>query len=297
LEILCACTTIACGAPLVEVQTITGLRVLGARVHADADSTDASFTPGTGTTLDWLVVADRPTSYSASVRVCQTVVTTTGIPTCSEPPFFERTASFETGTAATFALTPPDLATGSHWLAQLVACGEGRARFAPDGSGRCSAGGEPREATFDGSVAQSNQNPTLQDDLLELDGDAWSEQEPLLTGESCRDEALPRVRSARPAEIGFELGGDDRQELPESVAERYGALQTESLSYSHFLTEPGLERPFSGIASGSDDVAFDLALEFESALPRAGVVADFHLVVRDGRGGSDWIRRQLCALP
>lgn len=297
IAVTTVCTTVACSDPLLEVQTITDLRVLGARLGAEADARDASLVPGRGANLEWLVVSNEATTYSAAVSVCASVETTMGVPTCSDEPFYEDSGRFETNTAATFAFTPPELPIGSPWLALFVACKSGQARFARDGSGRCSGGAVPREASFDGTVGEENLNPSLSDDSIELDGAPWTSEAFFPTGTPCRDQALPALRVVRPSSVRFELGGDDREDLPQEVTAVYGAEPTESLSYAHFLTTPGLERPFSGIASESPDTTFDIAIDLEGKLPRAGVVSDFHLIVRDGRGGSDWTRRQICALP
>jgi hypothetical protein len=229
--------------------------------------------------------------------VCPSEATTHGIPSCAAQPFFEATRRFDAGTQASFAFTAPELVEGSRFLALLVACQQGRARFAQDGSGHCTGGTEPREATFEGTVEEANANPSLADDELELDGDRWQDAPLLSTGASCRDDDLPKVRAAKKSEIAFALRGDDRQSLPRNVVDHYGSERTEALAYSHFLTEPGLERPFSGIAASSADTRFELSIELAHDLPPRGAVADFHLVVRDDRGGADWIRRQLCALP
>jgi hypothetical protein len=297
VAVLVCCTTTACDDPLLEVQTITGLRVIGARVRGEDDPSDASLRAGNATNLDWLVASDRATTYSAAVRVCRTNATTTGLPSCSEAPWFEDSGRFDAGEAATFALTPPDLPAGSPWLALFVACAESRARFSKDGSSQCSGGELPHEASFEGIAAEANENPSLADDELELAGEVWNETDPLPTGDPCRSEALPKAKQGKKSEVTFRLQGDDRQKLPKSVTSHYGALPTESLAYTHLLTVPGLERPFSAIASGAKDTEFEIAIELDGDLPRDGKVVDFYLVVRDGRGGADWLRRQLCALP
>ncbi len=46
-----------CGEPLVERQTITGLRVLGARYEADADPDRATPLAGESGTIRWLVAS------------------------------------------------------------------------------------------------------------------------------------------------------------------------------------------------------------------------------------------------
>lgn len=299
LAVLAVCTTTACEDPLLEVQTINGLRVVGTRVQNDTDPSDARLVAGSPTTLEWLVVSDRAEAYSAAMRLCSVADTNYGVPSCESAPFFEDTGRFDAGVPARFSFTPPELPRGSRWMSALVACAEGRARFATDASGRCSGGTTPREATFTGVIGEANSNPTLADDTLEFEGAPWQEADLLDTGASCRGAGLPTVRAGRVSEIAFELGGDDRESLPASETEQYGAEATESLLYSHFLSEPGLERPFSGISADSDDTAFEIELAppTDPMPPTNGVATDFYLIVRDGRGGSDWVRRQVCTLP
>lgn len=293
---------VGCDEPLVEVQTIQGLRVLGARIEAVSDPELAEPAAGDEVALRWLVVSDREQNFSGALEVCVAQPTRMGLPECLEAPFFETTFDGTTAEEPRIELELPALPRGSEWLARLVVCAEGQARFNRRGVGGCRAGSDPKEAFYRARVGATtpNRNPDLSDDALSLAGASWEVAERVPLGRSCDEastEALPRLRAGRSRTIRFDLVGDDRERLPAEEREVYAAAQTESLFYSHFLSASGLERPFSFIDSGSEQRRFEVELELDSEerWPSGGRVIDWVLVVRDGRGGADWLRRQLCA--
>lgn len=292
---------VGCDEPLVEVQTIQGLRVLGARVEAVSDPGLAEPAVGDEFVLRWLVVSDREQSYSAALEVCVAKPTRMGVPECREAPFFDTTFDGTTEEEPRIELELPALPGGSEWLARLVVCAEGEARFNRQGAGECRAGSDPKEAFYRARVGARvpNRNPDLSDDELSFAGASWEAADRVPLGRTCDDEStesLLRIRPGRERTIRFDLVGDDRERLSAEEREVYAAAETESLFYSHFLTMFGLERPFSFIDAGSDQRRFEVELELDSNVrtPSGGRVVDWILVVRDGRGGADWLRRQLC---
>jgi hypothetical protein len=108
---------------------------------------------------------------------------------------------------------------------------------------------------------------------------------------------LPAIQSGRLASIALELGGDDR-ELLESAAGTYAARPRESLVFTHLATRPGLDRAFSAIDYDATRLGFELPFEHaDSELDPGGTALGFYLLVRDERGGVDWIERRACLLP
>jgi hypothetical protein len=61
---------------------------------------------------------------------------------------------------------------------------------------------------------------------------------------------------------------------------------------------PGLDRAFSAIDYDAQRLGFDVPYEFAEEPPgQGGITLAFILLVRDERGGVDWLQRQACLLP
>jgi hypothetical protein len=290
--------SVACDEMGQEVQTVEEMRVLGARVEDAREPSNAQPGSSGDVTLRWLVASNRAETFEAELVVCRASAVTMGVQECDGRPFHEETAMGDTETDLVFEFTLPALDPGTEWLAKLAVCASGRPGFSQDGVGRCSDGSAVLEALTTAWVGdeEPNRNPDLTDDLLSLNEETWMASAELEFGESCpAGVELPKVRAGVVETIRFELGGDDREELPRSNTDTYGASATESLVFAHFLTMPGLARPFSSIEAGKRDPAFDLELDLDAKSLGSGEVAGFMLVVRDDRGGADWLRRKLCA--
>jgi hypothetical protein len=286
---------------MVDVQTVVGLRVLGARVVSIDDETVAEPAPESAVRVQWLVVSDRLERYSARLWACETTRAATGIPECSSEPFHDEPSSNETALDLSFEFELPRLPVGSEWLAKLSLCTSGRAEFSASGAARCSDGSQPLESQTRVRVADgdANHHPNLDDDVLRLGGARWTELGSTGIGEGCAaaDTALPTVERGQATSIRFRAEGDDRETLPEILREEHGANDRESLLFTHVATLPGLDRPFSALDANSTERGFDVdfQLERDVRLGDSGTIAGFFLIVRDDRGGIDWTARRLCA--
>jgi hypothetical protein len=107
---------------------------------------------------------------------------------------------------------------------------------------------------------------------------------------------LPELRAEQPSSVLFELGGDDREAL-ENVPGTYAAHPRESLVYTHLATQPGLDRAFSAIDYDATELAFEVPFDADPPASPEGSAFSFFLLVRDERGGVDWLTRQACLLP
>jgi hypothetical protein len=293
----------ACDDPLIDPALVSGPRVIGARVHADRDSAVAEPAAGESATLDWLLVSNRPQPFSATIAWCVGAPTLLGAPRCAGPAFDERrvTGAFDEPVSLEFTL-PTDVSAGDAWLAWLGHCDAGEATFDATGSAfRCPDGADALSAFYRGFIPADapNQNPSLSDDVLLLGGEPWLSMEGAqLVGSSCVDTALPRLLAGAPSLLELELGGDDREAL-EQAPGSYAAHDRESLVYTHVSSRVGLDRAFSAIDYDSDEPRFTLPVSFGAdAAPGAeGETVSFYLVVRDERGGVDWLRRDACLVP
>jgi hypothetical protein len=291
-----------CQDPLTDPATVLGPRVIGARVRAAGDPRVAEPAAGQSASIDWLLVSNRRAALSARVAWCRAEPTLLGAPRCDGPSFDEQrvTGSFGEPLTLDFSV-PADALPGDVWLAWLDYCENGEATFdASESEFDCSGAGESLSAYYRGFLPseEPNQNPSLGDDQLLIAGSPWLEAEAPPAGEACGDSALARISAGQSAAVTFALVGDDREAL-ESEPGEYATHDRESLVYTHVASHPGLDRAFSAIDFDSDQPSFELPFDFGQAAAPApeGETLRFFLVVRDERGGVDWLRRDACLLP
>ena len=93
----------------------------------------------------------------------------------------------------------------------------------------------------------------------------------------------------------FELGLDesDRDAVPQSSS---ADPPKEELQVSHFTTAGELERAFTVFEASDTNLAARVSWKAPKSGPVDGVVR-FFFVVRDMRGGSDFIERAVCIVP
>lgn len=293
---------IACEDPLTDPAVIASPRIVGARVGGEGDPTLAEPGAGQAATLDWLVLSDQPGAFTARIAWCSAAPTVIGAPRCAGEPFEEQSATGRFGEPLRLGFSlPSELEPGDAWLAWIGICDDGgEARFdAAAGAFLCGQG-EPLSGFYRGFVPEGapNRNPSLADDTLVLDGAAWAAPDAgsLEAGAACLGSGLPELRAEQPSSVRFELGGDDREAL-ENVPGTYAARPRESLVYTHLATQPGLDRAFSSIDYDASELAFEVPFDAERPASPEGTTLRFVLLVRDERGGVDWLLRQACLLP
>jgi hypothetical protein len=300
--LLLAGAVCACEDPLTDPALIAGPRIVGARVGAELEPGVAEPGAGQAASIDWLVLSDQPGSFTARVAWCIAAPTVLGAPRCEWEAFAEesRVGSFGEPITLGFSL-PPELEPGDAWLAWIGICEAGEASFDPATSAFRCAEGEPLSGFYRGFVPAGapNRNPSLADDTLVLDGAAWLAPAPgpaPVAGEPCRGRGLPELSAEQRSSVLFELGGDDREAL-ENVPGTYAAHARESLVYTHLATHPGLDRAFSAIDYDATELSFEVPFDAEQQPGPYGETLRFFLLVRDERGGVDWLTRQACLLP
>jgi hypothetical protein len=299
-------SALGCDDPLTDPSVVAGPRVVGARVESLADPGLAEPGAGQAANIDWLVLSNEPGAFSAHSVWCEGAPTVLGAPRCDGAPFAEASAAGRWGEPLRLGFSVPgELAPGSDWLAWLGICGAGEATFEPSTNTFACPEGEPLSGFYRGFVPEGapNRNPSLADDVLVLDGAPWlaleeaPEQTPAAPGAPCAGRGLPIVRAEQPSRVEFELGGDDREAL-ENAPDTYAAHPRESLVYTHLANLPGLDRAFSAIDYDAERLGFELPYAFDDEPPGAeGATLSFTLLVRDERGGVDWLERQACLLP
>jgi hypothetical protein len=297
-----------CEDPLTDPSVIAGPRIVGARVVSAAAPSVAEPAAGQAASIDWLAVSNEPGTFRAHVVWCKAAPTLLGAPRCDGSAFAEQTASGSWGVPISLGFdVPGELAPGSAWLSWLGICSLGEATFDPSASTFACPEGEPLSGFYRGFIPEGtpNENPSLADDRLVLDGAPWPalgtapEQAPMPSepGAPCAGLGLPVLRAEQLSSVEFELGGDDREAL-ENAPDTYAAHPRESLVYTHLASLPGLDRAFSAIDYDAQRLGFDVSYEFAEEPPgQGGITLAFILLVRDERGGVDWLQRQACLLP
>lgn len=264
-----------CGDPLVERQTITDLRVLGARYEADADPNRATPLPGEAGTVRWLVAnTGGPTEVSFGLSACAATESARGVPQCAAPAVEEVLGA---STEPTLELEVPD---GARLLTTGVFCSAGDVALTDDP--RTSHCVEPSatqelasyEVTLAGPTNEPHGHPDLQGATLRLDGDSWTEEDTPCVPRGARVPVdltlLPEARDARP---------------PEDPAGSWETLQV-----SHLSTHGKFERPFTVFGGDTND----LHATVEWQAPNGAATAHVYFVVRDLRGGVSWLLRRVC---
>jgi hypothetical protein len=294
----------ACEDPVTDPSVITGPRIVGARVAADGDAALAEPSAGDTATIDWLVLSDQLGAFSARVVWCVAAPSVLGAPRCEAGVFEDQSLTGELGRPLRLEFgLPGELAAGSAWLAWLGICDAGDPPvFDVAASAFRCAEGAALSGFYRGFIPEGvpNQNPSLADDRLALAGADWLASALAADGlpprSACRELGLPLVSIEQPASVVFELGGDDREPLA-STPGTYAAHERESLVYTHLSSHSGLERAFSAIDFDAATARFEVPFDFGAVAPGPdGELSSFYLLVRDERGGVDWLRRDACLI-
>lgn len=285
---------VACGDPLVDPQTVVGLRVLAARTGATDEPSRAHVEPGEAAQVEWLVVAEKTRSFNGLGLWCKASSSTFGTPPCEDP--FHR-VEFEGSTDSPVNLSftlPDDLDGNGAWVHWIGVCESGTPKWRADAQRFECSKGSAVSAVYRGNVSAENDNPNLADDELSFDGKAWPASEITDAAPACGDASVPDLDVTKTATIRLQAKGGDRQALD---SDDYAAATRESLTYTHVTTWPSLQRPYSAIEADSTETQFEVTFTSDKPPESNGQLVRFALVVRDGRGGTDWLERWFCSRP
>ncbi len=150
----------------------------------------------------------------------------------------------------------------------------------------------------------ANQRPRFSESPLRFESAEWPVSDPLPAEQTgcAQSEATPVELVARPEEdapLLITMTGwtpEDRERFELVFENPTRTLpQQESLQISHFSTAGEFDRQFSFV---DDDETTTLEVEWDTPLPgdvpEEGLVVRFFFVLRDGRGGVEWIERAAC---
>lgn len=273
-----------CDDALTRVDLVANLRVLGARVEVEGEPGRASPAPGEAAAVRWLAADRHPEpELGWAFAVCAAAPSGSSLPACAGEPFATATADVPViGEPRVEFVVPEDVE--SEALAVFgVVCPGSEPLF--DGEEFDCRGPGGRLVSLDfllEGAEVTNGNPVLAPDALKLDEMSLPE------GLDCA--ALPTVSRSSSHTLELVLAESDREELAQ---ESSVDPPREELQVSHFTTAGSLERAFTVFEPDDTSLVARVTWRAPSEVPLDGFARLF-FVVRDLRGGSDWIERAVC---
>jgi hypothetical protein len=272
-----------CGDPLKPVYLVNEPRVLAARIEVIGDPGRAAPAPGERVSIRFLVGAPDPGPVLGwALFACVAAPPGASLPGCAEPPF-SSVLSEPAAAEPVFEFDVPMQLEQDALLVYGVICPDGRAELAPPGC----ANGAGIRVSLDFPLAgeELNLNPSIAPEALRLDEQVWS------TGTSCSE--LPQVEAGSEHTIELSLDETDRDPLkPQFDFDP----EREALQVSHFTSAGQLERTFTMIDSSDEELLARVQWKAPVSMVDVTIVR-FFIVVRDLRGGSDWVERAVCVSP
>ncbi len=264
--------SIACGDPLKFPQDLEETRVLGLKVSTNDDLSWPK--EGEEAEVEMLIAGpDGPVAVQVGYQVCAALESSWGVPQCSDPVLAKGSTS--KSRLPRFPFTGVELPEGQRLAIVGVACesGEPRAEGTPQDFS-CDDDSHPLLFSFESSQEFSeNPHPVLDDLVVTLD-----------------NEELPHVEVEAELDCASALSvAADETMVVHLDLDQVSRDADELLQLSHLSTRGRFERQYSIVR---DDAQKHIDLEFET--PEESGVFRSYLVLRDGRGGTDWIAWDLC---
>jgi len=285
-----------CDDPLKKTELVEEPRVLAARIEVEGDPGRAAPFPGESATVRFLVAApELEPSLGFSLIACHSRPAHVGLPSCEGAPFAESARLEPEPGAPELGFELPEPASASttpRLLVRGVICPNGTPRGGDDPSG-CTSGGRALPVSLEAEIASAddeNQNPSFSDAELRFDGGDLPEA---ALASDCAGSGLLEVTGSSKHRIRFEFPESARDRIPK---ENDYDPDRENLLVSHFSSGGELERAFSSLPYDREE----LSAEVEWKAPdgtSSGSLVRFWFVVRDLRGGADFVERAVCVIP
>lgn len=294
----------ACGDPLLDPQRIERPRVLGARLEVDGDEMRSSPSAGDSVTVRWLVAAPAsPLASSYAFAACGLTAEQSNDPVeCADQPFalLIREASDVAAPVLQFQVPAEFTAARLGVVGQF--CANGETTPLADGFDCVGDGARALPASFDTLTSQRvpNRNTSLAAAAPRFAGAEWLPPDGSEAGQPCAElpasGALPKwSRASGETRVGLDLDTAQREAI--EVDEVGPARETLQLSLmatagrlkqAYVVVEPEDERAI---------VPVDVGYRLPQQLAEQGLVVRFYFVLRDLRGGVDWLVRDACVVP
>lgn len=284
--------TSACDEPLSKVEAIDKTRVVGAKIEVAGDPTRAAPLPGEDVAVRFLVLAPEPEpSFAYALTACVAADSASDLTTCAGEPLATAASLIPVPDAPSIAFVAPVDATADTRLAVLGKVCSSDAGLPSDDASTCDDGSAVRATTLDFYMddgSHPNTNPAITS--VSFDGTELAPETGLTT--DCAE--LPAV-SAGSIKHGLNVKVDETSRDP--IERQTGADPArESLLFSYFVSRGDVDHAWSGIES-TDPSSSTGATWTPPPNVDTPSLARFVIVVRDGRGGSDFTERRVCIVP
>lgn len=280
----------ACDEPLSAVEAIDKTRVVGAKVEVAGDPARAAPLPGDDVVVRFVVVSPDPAPTLAyELAACVAADSASDLATCAGEPLATAASLVPAPEAPSIAFVAPEALTGDERLAVLGAICASGVGLPGEGAGSCEDGSAPLLTTLDFSMddgSHPNTNPTLT--RVTFDSDELAADTALTT--DCAE--LPGFVGGIKHRLTVELDPSSRDPLKR---ENEVDPTRESLLVSYFVTRGDLDHAISAL--GANDSSNSTGAIWSAPDVPEPALARFVVVVRDGRGGSDFVERRICILP
>jgi hypothetical protein len=292
---LCAA---ACDDPLKATEIVEEPRVLAARVEVDGDPGRAAPYPGERASVRFLVAAPEPEpALGFALVACRAAPANVGLARCAEPVFAEQALLEPAPVAPQIEFELPEPASEAsrpRLLVKGVICANGSPRVTESPS-TCTSGDQTLAVTLEvdlATPAEANQNPSFDSAELSLDGEPLTP--PPALPSACAGAGLLEVPAGSVHRFELRFPESARDALVGSDDTEAGV---ESLLLSHFASSGELERAFSPIPAEAATISTNIDWIAPADLGPGGRLVRFWFVIRDLRGGSDFVERALCVVP
>jgi hypothetical protein len=278
---------LGCDDPLKTVELVEEPRVLGAHVEVADEPGRAAPAPGESARVTFLLASPSLSqTVGFSLAACAAAPRRSARTECAGDGFAVVSSADGELPGASLDFTVPDDFDPAGRLAVLgTLCPSG----SPSEDGKSCDGPElglpvtlELELSRDGDV---NLNPTLEPESLSFDGASWPDVS-AVDGD-CGGQGYVEVAPSSKHDFEIALSEDDRDRVPHPQSLD---PTRESLQLSHFTTGGDLSRAFESVAWDSRE----LVRRSTWTAPKTPGLVRFWLVLRDLRGGSDFVERDVC---
>jgi hypothetical protein len=286
-----------CNDDLPVASRLERTRIVGARVQIAADPGRAAAVPGEAAVVEWLVAGPRaPETLTWAFAECSSVDSA-----CADAAVPAATG---TGAPVLAPFTAPAIDAANRPLMFGAVCEGGAPTLdTPDDTACAASSVSANSVRFEiplaAEASSANRRPNLVNDALELDGAAWTTTPAGDAGGPCdATSGLPVVvAGTSQRHVRIVTDGDDR----DSFAATPGSVPAfEALLFSSYSTAGKVDGSYESIAATDTRPDADVTIKWTppavADVPAAGLGVQFHFVVRDGRGGLDWVHRALCVV-
>jgi hypothetical protein len=279
---------LACDEPLTQIELVDKTRVVAAKVEVSGDSTRAAPLPGEEVKVRWLVLDPDPAAnFAFALEACVAQDTDSALAPCAAEALAHSESRKAAGSEPSLTFEFPKTASGNERLAVLGSiCRAGTTLDAE--AATCSDGLRPQAVRFDFSADDGN-HPNLNPAIVRVQLNGRILQPESASTTECEGlESISAVTGKQ--ELLAELDLETRDALPQQDAKDPAQ---ESLLVSYFVTLGSVDHAWSGVSGENPAEEVSTQWTPPEGTDEAQMVR-LVVVVRDGRGGTDFAERRVC---